>query len=103
MNRKSQIQEWLLEKPKDAFLNYALAMEYIAEGNDDEAESILNELIQKEPEYHASYYHLGALYERNNELKRAENVYEIGMKVCKSLGETHAYNELHAVYEELIY
>lgn len=101
MQRKEQIQKWLEEKPEDSFLLYALATEYIAEGNDKEAESIFKNLIKNDPEYYATYYHLGQLQERNGEDDLAIETYKKGMEICDKIGNKHAFGELRSVLEEL--
>jgi len=99
--RIEQLQQWLQKDPADNFTNYALAMEYVSIGNNDEAKSILENLIKTQPDYHASYYHLGQLLERLGDNEQAILVYKKGMEVTKKLGEQHAFGELRSVLEEL--
>ena len=103
MDRIEQIRTYLKETPDDAFLNYALATEYVALGNDIDALKIFTRLVDKQPDYFATYYHLGKLYERIGEDDRTEEIYEKGMEVTAKLGEKHAYGELRGVYEELTF
>lgn len=103
MNRKDQLLIWLEEKPEDAFLRFALALEWITEGNDENAEAIFAKLIEDESNYVATYYHYGALIERKGDEDGASKIYEKGMEICKQLKETHAFNELRSVWEELNY
>jgi len=103
MNRKQQLLEWLKDKPKDTFLRYALATEWVAEGNDVEAEQVFKSLLEDEPNYVATYYHYGALLERKNLETEASVIYEKGMEICKEQDEKHAFNELRSVWEELNY
>ena len=63
MERKAQLIAWLAESPKDNFLKYALATEFVAEGNDDKAGELFQQLITEEPNYYATYYHYGQLLE----------------------------------------
>ena len=103
MERIEQIKTFLNESPNDAFLNYALATEYIALGKDDIALQLFLKLIENHPEYSATYYHLGKLYERLERDKEAEEVYEKGMELTKRLGEKHAHGELRGAFEELTF
>ncbi|HEU4901258.1 MAG TPA: hypothetical protein VFT06_00665 [Flavisolibacter sp.] len=50
-----------------------------------------------------SYYHLAKLLERQGQSEAAIAVYEKGLQVAKQAGDRHAYNELQAAYEDLIY
>ena len=103
MDRIEQIKTFLNDTPNDAFLNYALATEYVALGDDDKALEIFLKLVAEQPDYSATYYHLGKLYERIDEDDKAEKAYEQGLEVTKRLGEKHAHGELRGAYEELTF
>ncbi len=66
------------------------------------AREIFEGILLKDPGYVGSYYHLGKLLERNGEPQAAIAWYEKGMAAAKAAGDNHAYNELRAVYEDLI-
>ncbi len=93
----------LLENSADSFLQHALALEYIKLDRDKEAEAIFVLLLEKNPDYFGSYYHLAKLLERIGETDKAIEVYKRGMEKTKALFENHAYNELRSAYEELIF
>jgi tetratricopeptide (TPR) repeat protein len=103
MDRIKQLNEFLKVTPDDAFLQYALAIEYIALMNDQEALSIFLHLVETQPEYYATYYHLGKLYERMQEPDLAEKIYEKGMEITLKLNQRHAHGELRGAYEELTF
>jgi len=103
MDRIQKIKEFLLQQPNDSFLQHALALEYIKLGNDEEAKKLFQEILNRDPSYIGSYYHLAKLFERNQQLEDAIKVYEKGMEEAKKLGEQHAYGELRSAYEELVY
>jgi tetratricopeptide (TPR) repeat protein len=103
MNRIEKIMEMMLENPKDSFLCHALALEYIKIGRDADARKLFETLLDNEPAYIGSYYHLGKLLERQQETDLAIKVYQRGMEEAKKAGDNHALAELKAVYEELIY
>jgi hypothetical protein len=48
-----------------------------------------------------SYFHLGKLQARNNEIGLAIATYEKGMEEAKKQGDRHAYSELQGALEEL--
>lgn len=103
MDRIRQLKSFLEKTPNDAFLNYALATEYVAKGQDELALILFERLQTANPEYFATYYHLGKLYERMDEYDMAKKTYEEGLKITNKLGEKHAYGELRGVYEELTF
>ncbi|MBA4198196.1 MAG: hypothetical protein C0459_11650 [Chitinophaga sp.] len=103
MNRIEKIKEFLQQNPKDNFLRHALALEYIKEGNDTEARILFEDILKDSPDYIGSYYHLAKLLERLNETQAAITCYEKGMEQAKAAKDNHAYNELQAAYEDLVY
>jgi Tfp pilus assembly protein PilF len=103
MERIEKLKEYLLKEPNDAFLQHALALEYIKTGNDPDARKLFEEILQRDPAYIGSYYHLARLLERTGEQEQAIIVYEQGMLQAKQAGDMHAYNELQAAYEDLVY
>jgi tetratricopeptide (TPR) repeat protein len=103
MNRIEQLLTFLKESPEDAFLNYALATEYVGLGDDDKAEDIFRTLLEKHPDYIATYYHLGKLLERKAAKEEAILIYEKGIEIAKKSGERHSLSELQSALLELQY
>jgi len=103
MDRIGRIKEFLKHSPNDSFLQHALALEHIKLGEESEARELFETILQREPGYIGSYYHLAKLHERNNDTEQAIKVYEKGMEEAKKAGENHAYGELRSAYEELVY
>jgi Tfp pilus assembly protein PilF len=102
-DRIHKLRKFLEDSPEDSFLQHALALEYVKLGDEPGARALFETILQREPQYIGSYYHLGKLLERTGETDAAVKVYEAGMTACKQAGETHAYNELQAAYEDLVY
>ena len=100
MNRIEKIHELLQTSPQDNFLQHALALELIKAGDDAEARSLFLSILERDPDYTGTYYHLAKLLERSGETELAIQWYEAGMKACKQAGDQHAYNELQAAYED---
>ena len=103
MERIPKIKELLQLNPADSFLQHALALEYIKIGNDEEAKGLFEQLLNREPGYIGSYYHLAKLLERDHKTDEAIRVYEKGMAEAKKAGDHHAHNELRAAWEELTF
>ena len=103
MNRIEKLLEYLQQTPQDNFLRHALALEYIKDGHDDKAEVLFEAVLHDSPDYVGSYYHLAKLLERKGETTKAIGWYEKGMQAAKTANDTHAYNELQAAYEDLVY
>ncbi|MBM3399410.1 MAG: hypothetical protein FJY15_02460 [Bacteroidetes bacterium] len=103
MSRIDQLMAFLKESPDDAFLNYALATEYMGLGYDDKAEVIFRKLLEIHPDYIATYYHLGKLLERKADKDTAILIYEKGIEKAKKMVERHSLSELQSALLELQY
>jgi Tfp pilus assembly protein PilF len=103
MERIEKLQQFLKDNPSDSFVQHALALEYIKLGNDTEARNLFEQLLERDPGYVGSYYHLAKLLERTEDPDAAIKVYEKGMEEAKKAGENHAYGELRGAYEELTF
>lgn len=103
MDRVEKIRAMLKETPGDSFLQHAMALELIKLGNENEARNLFESLLEREPGYIGSYYHLAKLLERLGETGKAINVYEKGMGEAKKAGDNHTLSELKSAYEELIF
>ena len=86
---------------KDSFLQHALALEYIKIGEEDKARELFVEILDREPDYIGSYYHLAKLLERQSDRKGARSIYLKGMDAAKRVGDRHSLNELQGALEEL--
>ena len=102
MNRIEKLNEFLQSNPADSFVRHALALEYVKLGDDLAARKLFEELLEKDPAYVGSYYHLAKLLERNNAAEEAIRWYEKGMEQAKKMKDEHAWQELRGAYEELI-
>lgn len=101
MGRIEKLLEYMKTSGKDSFLQHALALEYIKADQDEEARSLFNELLLREPTYVGSYYHLGKLLERAGNFEKAMRIYKRGMEEAKKAGDNHSYNELQGALEDV--
>src|SRR4030095_8421173 len=93
LDRVEKLKEFLEQNPADSFVEHALALEYIKAGDDATAQKLFEDILQREPAYIGSYYHLAKLFERNGNNNAAIKWYENGMEQAKKAGDNHAYNE----------
>ena len=103
MERIEKLKQFLQASPGDSFIQHALALEYIKLGDDSTARRLFEELLNRDPAYVGSYYHLGKLLERSNDNDGAIRWYEKGMEEARKAGEDHAYGELRGALEELTF
>ena len=102
MEKIEKLKSFLAGSPDDAFLKHALALEYIKLGNESEARQLFLDILERDPSYIGTYYHLARLLERAGEIENAKSWYEKGMRAAKQADDRHAYNELQTAYEDLI-
>lgn len=100
--RINQLIEWLESEPEDTFNLYALAMEY-KEEKPEKAVEYLEKVRQTNPNYTATYYHLAALHSVLKNKERAEEIYKIGIQICKEQKAQHALAELQNAYQNFLY
>jgi len=103
MDRIEKIKAFLIDNPTDNFLRHALALEYIKVGEDLAARELFEAILTADATYIGSYYHLAKLLEKLAQTPLAINWYEKGMAAAKLAQDQHAYNELQAAYEDLVY
>ena len=103
MQRIERIIEFLNQQPKDNFLRHALALEYRKLGEEIKARDLFLEILTESPDYVGSYYHLAKCLEKLEEREQAISWYEKGMAATKLAKDDHAYRELQAAYEDLMY
>ncbi len=93
--RLEKLKEMEKQKPDDAFVKFAIAQEYVGMSEDVSALSYFEIVLKKFPEYVPTYYQLGKLYERNNEIKQAIEIYEKGVLAAKAANDLKTAGELN--------
>jgi tetratricopeptide (TPR) repeat protein len=99
--RLQQLQQFLADKPGDAFILFAIAKEHEKLGNPNEALEHYQLIVSSTPDYVGVYYHLGKLLEKQVAPQQAFNAYKAGMEVAQKLGDRHAFSELAGAKLEL--
>lgn len=100
--RLEQLLDFLKQEPQDAFLLYAIALEYL-KNDTKKAVIYFEKLLKEQPKYTATYYQLAALYIDMEELEKAKNVFEQGIEICKEAGEQKNFEELKQAYEQFLF
>jgi tetratricopeptide (TPR) repeat protein len=89
-----QLLPLLNAEPDDAFLRYAVAMEYTRLGKHDEALAEFAELIRRKPDYVPAYFMGGRAAESKDDIEKAKELYKAGIAVAKRVGDAHAAGEI---------
>jgi tetratricopeptide (TPR) repeat protein len=93
-DRLKMIETMLETNPKDSFLHYAAALEHHKSGDTAVAIKILQKIIKNDPDYLASYYQLGKLYEEKGKHEEAVDVYKAGKSIARKQNDTKTLGEL---------
>lgn len=99
MNRIPLLTELIQDDPKDPFLPYALALEYLKQQDVQAAIDTFEALQKAHPAYLPTYYQLGVLLTETGELKRATTLLETG----KALAEEQAERKTAGEIQELLW
>ncbi|HMW98080.1 MAG TPA: tetratricopeptide repeat protein [Flavobacteriales bacterium] len=92
--RLDQLRAMLAEEPGDAFIRYAIALEYKRSGNMEEAVVQLERLLTDDPKYIACYYQLALLYTDLGRADDALRACDAGALQCLVTGDRKARTEL---------
>ena len=93
-NRLQYLTQLHEASPLDSFVLFALAKEHEGVGDLFQALSFYTRLKEADPRYVGTYYHLGKLYEQQNELQNAILTYKLGIEISRQAGDRHAMSEL---------
>jgi len=102
MNRIEILTGFLQQDPGDSFSRYALALEYVKFGQTDDARREFETVMEKDPNYVATYYQLGQLYRTLGLKHEAEKTYRTGINVASRAGDGHTQSELEGALESLL-
>lgn len=95
-SRREMLEQFVAQKPGDAFARYGLALECVKLGDDASAQSHFQSLLEANPEYVAGYFQYGQLLSRLGRLDDARRILSNGMVVAQNTGDKHAWDEMQA-------
>jgi len=95
-SRRETLEQFVAEKPSDAFARYGLALECVKLGDDAAATQHFEKLLEAHPEYVAGYYQFGQLLARLGRLDQARKLLSDGIIVAQKSGDMHARDEMQA-------
>jgi Tfp pilus assembly protein PilF len=97
--RLTQLLAFLKEDPNDAFTLYAIATEYL-KSDRQKARKYFEILLEKHPEYVATYYHAAHLYWDLELHSEAVQTFEQGIAHAREQGDALALRELQNAYQQ---
>ena len=102
LNRLEQLLKLLQTEPKDSFLRYAIATEYVKLEEYQKATGYYELLLKEDENYIGTYYHFGKLLEQLKQKEKAIEIYRKGMLVARKIGNNHAFSELQSIYNQAV-
>jgi tetratricopeptide (TPR) repeat protein len=101
MTRLQQLEEMLRNEPHDAFLNYALALEFAKINEIEKAIMIIEMILNREENYLGAYYQLGKFYEQSLQPEKAVEVYQRGIEIARRCNNKKTLGELNEALQML--
>ncbi len=95
------LKAYLREDPDDSFSLYALSLEYARLNHLSEAVELLEKVLDRDPDYLATYYQLGKLKEQQRDFNNASSVYAKGMEVARRQKDQKTLSELQSALDSL--
>jgi len=95
-SRREMLEQFVAQKPADAFARYGLALECVKLGDDSAAEIHFRKLIETNSLYVAGYFQFGQLLSRLGRLDEARKTLSDGIVVAQKTGDIHARDEMQA-------
>jgi cytochrome c-type biogenesis protein CcmH/NrfG len=99
--RREMLEEFVAQDPNDSFSRYALALELEKESKAREAVPQLREVIARDPNYVAAYYHLGRLLAETGLVEEARDAYRRGLGAAIASSDQRARTEMQEALEML--
>jgi tetratricopeptide (TPR) repeat protein len=100
-SRMQMLEEFIQQRPGDAFARYGLAMEYVNAGRHEDALATFDKLLEFKPNYTAAYYQAGALLGKLNRAEEAREMLQAGMDVAAKNGDFHSRGEMEEALHNL--
>lgn len=101
MTRREKLEALLRDDPDDVFLQYALAMQFVSDGEEPQAINRLQALLEKSPAYVAAYFQLAQLLEKSGAAEHAKQALHQGIQAARQAGDEHAEGEMRGFLQQL--
>jgi tetratricopeptide (TPR) repeat protein len=100
-SRREVLEQFVAQKPADAFARYGLALECAKLGDDQAATGHFEKLLETNPQYVAGYFQYGQFLSRLGRLDEARKLLSDGIVVAQKAGDSHSRDEMQAALSSL--
>jgi|APCry1669190288_1035285.scaffolds.fasta_scaffold72656_2 tetratricopeptide (TPR) repeat protein len=101
INRLDNLLKMLESQPNDAFLTYAVGLEYMNSENLPKAWEYFEQLLRSNPDYLPVYYQGALLLIQMQQIEEAKALLFKGVDLAQQLGERKTLNELNDLLEQM--
>jgi predicted Zn-dependent protease len=100
-SRRQILEDFVAQKPNDAFARYGLAMECANAADTAAADEHFKALLAAHPEYVAGYFQYGQFLAKSGRAQEARSTLTAGVATARRVGDDHARSEMEAALAEL--
>ena len=102
MSQRIETLRSLIEQdPANSRFRYMLAMETANSGDLATAAAVYEEVITRDPDYSAAYFHGGQTLEKLGRIDEARSFYQRGIEATTRNGDSHTRSELQGALSML--
>jgi Tfp pilus assembly protein PilF len=99
--RRELLENFVAQKPDDAFSRYGLAMECLNSGDTVAAETQFRELLTRNADYVPAYLMFAQMLVKELRQEEAREVLNTGITAASQAGNGHALSEMESLLSEL--
>jgi Tfp pilus assembly protein PilF len=99
--RRQILEEFVVNKPDDAFSRYGLAMECMNAGDTAAANDHFRALLTRNADYVPAYLMFAQMLTRESRNEEARQVLSTGMAAAERKGDQHARSEMETLLDEI--
>ena len=99
--RRQILEEFIAQKPTDAFARYGLAMECANSGDTAAADENFKALLAAHSDYVAGYFQYGQFLAKTGRTEEARSTLTAGIATALRTGDEHARSEMQTALAEL--
>ena len=99
--RIETLESFVAGDPDDSFSRYALALEFVKAGRNEDAALHFKEVLKRDAAYVAAYYQLGGLLAKSGHVDEARDVYRRGLDVATAAADQRTRSEIQEALDAL--
>jgi predicted Zn-dependent protease len=100
-SRRQLLEEFVAQKPGDAFSRYGLALECMNSGDSAAADEHFRTLFERNPDYVPGYLMYAQFLAREDRAPEAKHVLSNGIAAATKAGNQHARSEMETLLNDL--